>query len=298
MRSNLTNSLIKHLEHKISLSCNAVFQSDSIKSIVGGDINQAYCIQSDNQKFFVKLNATKHLQMFHREAQGLSLLASSNSFKVPRVIAYDSFEEHSFLILQYLDLSGSVQIENFAKTLAKLHQVKQSQYGLKQDNFIGLTPQKNSYCRCWQEFFAQHRLVYQLELLKAKGVNASSLHLVEQVIRSIDAFFIDYQPFPSLLHGDLWQGNYAFDPSGNAIIYDPACYYGDHEADLAMLELFGNPTEAFFAAYHAIFPIDAGYRQRKHLYNLYHILNHANLFGGGYLNQANRMAEQLLQVIA
>ena len=115
-----------------------------------------------------------------------------------------------------------------------------------------------------------------------------------RLVAELDRFFADYRPRASLLHGDLWGGNQAADADGNPVIYDPACYYGDHEADLAMMELFGNPGEAFFTAYHEHFPIDAGYRYRRDLYNLYHVLNHANLFGGGYAAQAEKMIGRLL----
>ncbi len=293
----LSDKLVRTIESKVSQARETDFSEAKVYPISGGDINQAYCFESKGQKYFVKLNTKKYLQMFEAEAQGLSLLAASDCFRVPQVIAYDTFAEHSFLILEYLDLSGTTQIENFAKSLAGLHLKRQQAFGLEQDNFIGLTPQRNTFSHSWSEFFAQNRLAYQLDLLRSKGAVSSSLKSVQQLIESIDGFFIDYQPFPSLLHGDLWQGNYGFEPSGRAAIYDPACYYGDHEADLAMIELFGNPGPRFFDSYNKIFPIDGGYQRRKHLYNLYHILNHANLFGGGYLQQASRMADDLLHRI-
>ncbi|MDQ7048392.1 MAG: fructosamine kinase family protein [Enterobacterales bacterium] len=302
MRIKINNCLLRYIEKLISASTNYKWVVKSVYAVIGGDINQAYCIRSADQKYFVKLNALKYLEMFKAEAKGLALLASTQSFKVPRVVVCDSFEKQCFLVLEYLDLSGPTNITNFAQSLAKLHQQnsqqqKQSEFGLDQDNFIGLTAQKNNFSANWAQFFAEQRLGFQCELLKAKGIKHSVLDPVESVIQTIDAFFIDYQASACLLHGDLWQGNYGFDPSGKAIIYDPACYYGDHEVDLAMLELFGHPGQSFFSAYDAVYPIDPGYQRRKHLYNLYHILNHANLFAGGYVNQAQRMAIDLLHMI-
>jgi len=140
----------------------------------------------------------------------------------------------------------------------------------------------------------RQRLGFQLELATRNGLNADLIDAGYRLAEDLTKFFASYHPRPSLLHGDLWSGNQGADVEGNPVIYDPACYFGDHEADLAMMELFGHPGEGFFASYNEHFPIDPGYAQRRELYNLYHILNHANLFGGGYARQAQRMIEGLL----
>lgn len=296
----LSKNITNIISSQISVQQHSEFDCLNVKPMTGGDINQAFLFQSINQSFFVKINRVALHDMFATEAHGLALLEQSQSFIIPKVITSGVAEDVSFLVLQRLDLSGRADQLVFAVSLASLHQypqknkVRQS-FGLESDNYIGSSKQSNGYYENWPQFFAEQRLAFQLELLKTKGVSPSLVTSVRAVIDQIDAFFDDYQPLPSLLHGDLWQGNYAFDHQNKPVIYDPACYYGDHEVDLAMLELFGNPGIAFFKAYHQVFAIDKGYKHRKILYNLYHILNHANLFAGGYAMQAKQMADELLR---
>ena len=154
--------------------------------------------------------------------------------------------------------------------------------------------QPNAYAESWIDFWREQRLGFQLELARANGLSAGLIDSGYELAARLDSFFTQYQPQASLLHGDLWGGNQGADADGNPVIYDPACYYGDHEADLAMMELFGGPGARFFAVYDENFTIDAGYPLRRDLYNLYHVLNHANLFGGGYAGQAQSMINRLL----
>ena len=175
-----------------------------------------------------------------------------------------------------------------------MHACQRSRFGFDCDNTIGSSPQPNPPGNDWIEFWRDARLGHQLQLAQARGLDAALIDAGLRLAQCLPAFFTHYAPRPSLLHGDLWSGNQGCDRRGNPVIYDPACYFGDHETDLAMMELFGNPGERFFAVYREHFPIDADYPMRRDLYNLYHLLNHANLFGGGYPDRAWHVIQQLL----
>ena len=264
----------------------------------GGDINQAFQLEvtdgTYNYSYFVKQNSSRLLEMFEREAQALKAIIATQTIRAPRAICVGISKDTSFLVLEKLQLVQSGCIEDFAKNLAAMHLCQNERFGFRQDNFIGTTPQKNAWRANWLEFFANERLAFQLGLLRNKGISRSLFKKGNELIQKMDEVFAGYEPKPALLHGDLWSGNYGFVHGGEPVIYDPASYYGDHEADLAMLELFGRPGPAFFSTYNQVFPIHEGYKQRKTLYNLYHILNHANLFGGGYARQAESMIDTLL----
>jgi len=178
--------------------------------------------------------------------------------------------------------------------LAELHSVQQPFFGWHRDNTIGSTVQKNRRSEDWPSFWNQQRLGFQLQLALQHGYGGRLQQSGQDLQENVASFFTDYQPQPSLLHGDLWAGNAAVDKAGMPIVFDPACYYGDREADIAMTELFGGFSAGFYSAYNASLKLDAGYRVRRDFYNLYHILNHLNLFGGGYLNQAQGLIDRLL----
>ena len=178
-----------------------------------------------------------------------------------------------------------------------MHKVKQPYFGWQMDNTIGSTPQINDQTHDWLTFWREQRLGQQLKFAAQNGYSGRIQSRGEKLMDELDKLLENHQPHPSILHGDLWGGNAAADENGQPVIYDPACYYGDRETDLAMTELFGGFGRDFFAAYNAIYPVDSGYSTRKTLYNLYHILNHLNLFGGGYMGQAESMIDQLLSEI-
>ncbi|MGB8408842.1 MAG: fructosamine kinase family protein, partial [Gallionella sp.] len=169
-----------------------------------------------------------------------------------------------------------------------------SRFGFDHDNFIGTTPQPNGWKNNWIDFWRENRLGFQLRLAAQNGYGGQLQDLGVRLLDALPVFFNSYTPQPSLLHGDLWGGNHAYLPDGTPVIFDPATYYGDRECDLAMTELFGGYSAEFYAAYRAAYPPDAGYAVRRDLYNLYHVLNHANLFGGGYARQAEQMMQKLL----
>jgi len=262
--------------------------------VSGGDINRAYRLSDGEQQFFIKINNIERLPMFEAEMHGLNEIRASGSIRCPQPITCGVTGRFAFIVMELLDLSGSIDETLFAQQLASMHLCQGPRFGYPIDNTIGSTPQLNTYEQDWVSFWQKHRLGYQLSLARKNGFGGdlydSGMHLNQR----LGAFFSGYTPIASLLHGDLWSGNQAADSAANPVIYDPACYYGDHEADLAMMELFGRPKPLFFEVYNDVFPIEAGYTQRRDLYNLYHILNHANLFGATYLRQASRMIEHLL----
>ena len=262
--------------------------------IHGGDINQAWRLELGSYGFFIKLNRADLLPMFDAERAGLDAIRHSAALRVPEVFMTGQMSGHAFIAMEFIELGGQPDATRFAVALAAMHHCFNEQFGFAGDNTIGSTAQLNTFNHDWVDFWRRHRLGFQLELAAQNGFDASLIDGGHRLAGQLDKFFATYQPRPSLLHGDLWGGNQAADTQGNPVVYDPACYYGDHEADLAMMELFGHPGERFFASYAEHFPLDTGYTQRRELYNLYHILNHANLFGGGYGAQARRMIEMLL----
>jgi len=266
-------------------------------AVQGGDINQAFRLSGEGVDLFIKVNRAERLPMFEAERVGLDTIRASRSIRVPEVRACGRSGSHAYLALEYIELVGSPSPEAFAPALAAMHACSGRQFGFAGDNTIGSTPQVNSPSDDWIDFWRHRRLGYQLELAAQNRFDAALLDAGARLQESLEAFFGAYRPRPSLLHGDLWSGNQAADAEANPVIFDPACYFGDHEADLAMMELFGAPGERFFSIYAECFPIDSGYALRRDLYNLYHILNHAILFGGAYPARALRLMHKLLAQI-
>jgi len=260
----------------------------------GGCINQGYCISGQDATYFVKLNQASLLPMFEAEALGLQEIQATRTIKVPTVIGHGITDNYSYLILEWLDFTRgtSEHWHLMGQNLARLHQVPIGQsFGWQSNNTIGSTPQINHLTTCWADFFAEQRIGYQLKLAKRQG---SSFGDLERIIERCRTLLSERQPSPSLLHGDLWSGNVSITTTGEPTILDPATYYGDREADIAMTELFGGFPTAFYQGYNEVAPVDRQYQKRKSLYNLYHVLNHFNLFGGGYQAQAQQMIKQLL----
>jgi fructosamine-3-kinase len=259
----------------------------------GGCINQAAVLDGrDGRRFFVKLNGPDRLAMFQAEAEGLGEILASHTLLAPTPICAGVAGHHAYLALEYLELGDQGSDVEFAHQLAAMHRHGHTHYGWHRDNTIGSTPQPNTPDANWVEFWRHHRLGQQLDLARQGGAPASLLRKGERLLSRLDAFLAGHHPVPSLLHGDLWGGNYGF--AGNRpVIFDPAVYFGDREVDLAMTELFGGFSARFYAAYREAWPLDAGYTVRKTLYNLYHVLNHFNMFGG-YAGQAEAMHDRLL----
>jgi len=267
------------------------------KSVDGGDINQAYRVTaSDDERYFLKLNQPDAAEMFAAEKVGLEALAHAEQLRVPFTVATGSGNHHAWLLLEWLDLTtgNANAARHLGRALADLHQIRGDQFGFDADNTIGRTPQRNDWRSNWVTFYRDFRLVPQLELAVDNGVPESTRRGLEKLLPRIESWFEDYSPSPALLHGDLWAGNWAMLPNGQPAVFDPAAYYGDREADIAMTYLFGGFPAEFYVAYQAAWPLDEGAEKRRPLYNLYHVLNHFNLFGSGYLAQADRIITGLL----
>lgn len=284
---------------QIETTTGSAFKMLNARPLAGGDINSAFCLQGAEQSYFVKLNRADSVDMFAAEAAGLAELAATRSVRVPSPVVHGKSSEHAFLVLEHIEFgtSSKTSDRHFGQQLALLHQQRQTYFGWHRNNTIGSTPQPNAPNDDWIEFWRSQRLQHQLLLAADKGYRGNLQTTGGRLCNKLAGFFDGYSPQPSLLHGDLWGGNAATDKSGNPVIFDPACYYGDKEADLAMTELFGGFSRDFYAAYQDICPLDQGYGTRKTLYNLYHILNHLNLFGSGYLRQAENMIASLLSEI-
>ncbi len=276
------------------------FSIISTRPVSGGCINSAHIIQSDNKSYFVKLNRLDLFSMFKAEFLGLEALAQSNTVTVPQPILYGVTDSNSFIVLEKLSFSvgRSPSEQKMGAQLAQLHKIKQAFFGWHLNNTIGSTPQINDASQDWVSFWAEQRLGFQLSLARKNAYAGRLIQSGNKLAKSLAVFFKDYSPHPSLLHGDLWSGNAAVTETSQPVIFDPACYYGDREADIAMTELFGGFSSNFYAAYEEVYPLHSNYSTRKTLYNLYHILNHLNLFGEGYLQQAQNMIDYLLSEIS
>ena len=260
----------------------------------GGCINQAFKLSDGRRNFFVKTNRAARLPMFEAEHAGLTALLSTGTVRAPKPVCLGITGERAYLVLEYLDLNSAGDSDALGRQLAALHGHTSAKFGWQQDNTIGSSPQINAWSANWIEFLRQHRLGYQLKLARNNALGQPLIEQGQRLLEHLPDFFTDYRPPPSLLHGDLWGGNAAYTSGGQPVVFDPAVYFGDREADLAMTELFGGFPSRFYAAYQEAWPLDPGYATRKKLYNLYHILNHASLFGGSYADQATRMIQQLL----
>ena len=258
--------------------------------VSGGDINSAYALElSDGNRIFMKSNRKENADFFRAESEGMAAIRQTGAVRVPEVIAAGAGEDGAFLLLEYIDsgMKGKHSSEELGVGLAKMHMhdtscfVNGGRFGFTSDNYIGAGEQINTPEETWTEFFTERRLAPQFE--------RAASYFGREERKDIDHFlnrigrYLSEPEYPSLLHGDLWGGNYMIDRAGHPWLIDPAVYVGHAEADLAMTELFGGFDRTFYDAYRNTAGIDPGYRDRKDLYNLYHLLNHLNLFGGGYL---------------
>lgn len=266
------------------------FEIKTQRSVGGGCINQGYAIGDGTRRYFVKTNGAAQVEMFAAEFEGLQAMRRTASIRIPEPMTYGTAGAMSYIVLEWLDLGSGDRDSGYrlGQALAAMHRYAgANQFGWTRNNTIGSTPQMNPWTDSWAEFFAEHRIGYQLRLARRKGGS------FPDVRDRVYAMLQDHHPQPSLVHGDLWSGNAACTTEGEPVIFDPATYWGDREVDIAMTELFGGYPTAFYQGYAAAWPLSAGYTQRKTLYNLYHILNHFNLFGGGYGAQAQRLIAQL-----
>jgi fructosamine-3-kinase len=265
----------------------------------GGGFASCQRWESDAGPVFVKVAPIAREAALEAEADALRELAAADAVRVPAVLGLGTSGAQAFLALEWIEF-GSARTRTEAllgEQLAQLHRTRAARFGWHRDNTIGATPQRNDWTADWVEFFARQRLGFQIDLAERSGHGGRWLEQGRLLCDRLGALFAGHSPPPSLLHGDLWGGNWAADAAGAPVIFDPATYYGDREADLAMTHLFGGFGREFYAAYESAWPLDRGAGTRRDLYNLYHVLNHLNLFGGGYRGQAERMIERLLAEI-
>lgn len=280
----------------IATASRQAFKSINVSSVAGGCISQSWKLQGESRSYFVKVNRVTAVTMFSAELAGLEILAATATIKVPLPLCVGTTKNHAYLVLEYLELKRSAKgsAELLGEQLADLHRCTAEYYGWLQDNTIGSTPQINSKTESWIIFWTKYRLGFQLKLAANNGHQGYFQQRGQQLLSVVDQLLAGHKPQPSLLHGDLWSGNVAVMAEGHPVIFDPAAYYGDREVDLAMTELFSGFSKRFYHAYQSAWPLAAGYQQRKVLYNLYHILNHLNIFGGSYKEQAEAMIDRLL----
>jgi len=251
-------------------------------SISGGCINNAIKLETNKGVFFSKYNTNAKLNMFQTEYDGLKILKSKNAIYIPETIAF----ENTFLILEFIQPSSPNGFfwENFGRNLAKMHQQTDKKFGLNFDNYIGSLPQNNEQNKNWVDFFVQNRLLAQLDI----GDYSSSLKCdFEKLFKKLPNIFP--ATLPSLLHGDLWSGNFLVKDKNTPVLIDPAIYFGNREMDIAMCKLFSGFHTDFYTSYNEEFPLENGWEERINLCNLYPLLVHVNLFGGGYLNQVKNI---------
>jgi protein-ribulosamine 3-kinase len=284
----IRDSITGYLQ-KQNPSVEAVIHSSS--GVSGGSINQAVHLKTSHGDYFLKYNdASRFPGMFAREARGLKLLGDPGVIEVPRALLVDEDQETAFLLMEYVDSAGESGDfwDDFGKKLAALHQIKAGQYGLDHDNYMGSLYQQNDYHSEWTTFFISRRLEPQIKLAREVGrIARNDVTAFERLFKRLDEIFPPSRP--SLVHGDLWSGNFMAGPTGHACLIDPAAYFGHPEIDIAMSTLFGGFSGRFYESYNRYNLLENGWRGRLDIYNLYPLMVHVNLFGGSYLGSVQQI---------
>ncbi|MFT6868288.1 MAG: protein-ribulosamine 3-kinase [Cyclobacteriaceae bacterium] len=267
----------------------------NVKPIFGGDINQAAMIETSSGSYFIKWQNDSYEDIFQKESYGLELLRESKTINIPEVIGFGKVNNLNFLVLDFINkgIPNALFWMNFGSSLAELHRQSNAYFGLETDNYIGKLPQPNSPNDTWVNFFIENRLMFQVEFGLSKGsITHSVAHNFEKLYPKLLGMLPEEKP--SLLHGDLWSGNFMSNIHGEPIIYDPAAYYGHREMELAFTQFFGGFNQAFYQSYDEAFPLLPGFDDRIDIYNLYPLLVHANLFGGNYQNSVDRILKRFI----
>ena len=267
----------------------------AVQSVSGGDINRAYRLSISGKPVFMKANSKDNLPFFLAEAAGLETIAETNTIRVPKILGVGTDQKYgSFLLLEWCQGKPSPKFfENFGHQLAAMHLsstenlIETGKFGYYQDNYIGSSKQANTIHDSWISFFRDCRLAPQFRRA-SDYFDSADCRRMKYLLDHLDLYLAEPEN-PSVLHGDLWSGNYINGNDGEAWLIDPAVYIGNSEADLAMTELFGGFSPAFYDSYFACSNIEGGYQDRKDIYNLYHLLNHLNLFGISYLSSVQRI---------
>lgn len=257
----------------------------NIKAVSGGDISKAYCIDTSAQRFFLKVNESANaLKMFHTEKEGLQMITKTKAIKAPEVLCCGQFDASSFILMDFIASKNptSKNFETLGRQLAVMHAIDVGgSYGWNQDNYIGSLPQSNKNHADWTLFYVRERLWPQIRWAHEKNLlNAEEIPSETKLLKGCERLFPKVRP--ALLHGDLWGGNYLIDTHEVPFLIDPAVYFGHHEVDLAMTQLFGGFSSEFYAAYAEQIPLEPLYNERRDVYQLYYLLVHLNLFGSSY----------------
>jgi fructosamine-3-kinase len=281
------------IEQTITQQLGERFTIKHKQPVSGGDINLSFWLSDYHHNYFVKLNDKSHLNHFESEAYALTQIKQLKQISCPDVIATGTTLDKSFLILNYISFDNATTNSwfTFGQQLAQMHQnSSHGQFGWQHDNYIGDTLQPNEWQSNWRTFFSEQRIGWQLQLLAEKSLKLGN---IEHIVDVCHDALLHHTVTPSLVHGDLWLGNFGFQGQ-ESYIFDPASYYGDREVDIAMTELFGRLPFEFYQGYQAVYPLSTSYEQRKLVYNFYHILNHANLFGGIYIEQSKASLARIM----
>ena len=282
---------------EISESLGFKARIDTLRSIPGGGTFRTYRLETAERPLFIKVHTDRHSAVFLEESRSLNAIAATGCVPVPRVLGHGNSGDISWLVLEWLSLSAGDERSGalLGTKLASLHKVTSTSYGWEATNFIGASEQSNGLSNDWTVFFLEQRLKPQIRMLRKRNIDDNLLMLMDRVLDAVPILLAGHRPEPSLLHGDLWGGNWSKLPDGDPVIFDPASYWGDRETDLAMTFLFGGFPTSFYAAYEEAWPLPDGWLQRRSLYQLYHVLNHANLFGGSYIAQASAMIREICE---
>jgi len=296
VRSTNTRQDFLLIANEIGVASGTTLLPTPTARVDGGSISECYRWDGEMGSVFVKVASVENRAAFEAESAGLNELSQAYAIRVPKVLCVGASATNSWLALEWIPFGARSRTADFllGQGLARLHRKTADVFGWDRDNTIGSTPQSNARMSDWAAFFRDRRLRYQLDLARSNGYGGRLQQRGAALLDRLDQIFDRYRPLPSLLHGDLWGGNWATDDNAQPVIFDPAVYYGDREADLAMTRLFGGFGADFYSGYQATWPLDSGYQARVELYNLYHVLNHLNLFGSGYLARAISMIDGLL----
>jgi fructosamine-3-kinase len=296
--------VFEKIDKLLSMHCGGEIKIIHSAPVGGGCINNSMKIETTAGKFFLKClpantsaqqwqagnDAHRYLEMFESEQQGLALLRAAGAIGIPEVIAVGKEERYSFIVMEFLE-AGSRQKnfwQDFGTALSRLHQHTSDSFGLDYDNYIGSLPQSNAQKKSWTEFFIIERLEKQLALaINSDAISKSIIQQFNNLYTRLPEI-IPEEP-AALLHGDLWNGNFMTGADGKAWLIDPAVYYGHREMDLSMTKLFGGFSSEFYESYNEIFPLQKGFSERVDIHNLYPLLVHVNLFGGGYLQEVKNI---------
>ncbi len=273
--------MLDHLKsHLSNLLSNTIIK---VSSISGGNISEAFLITTENQKYFLKTNIYDKYNMFKLEVEGLQAIANTNTITTPKIYHVGTYDTSSYLIMEWIETKSPTDkdFENLGKQLAELHKTTTTQFGFDNNNYIGSLNQSNNQKSNWKDFYIKERLIPQLNLAKSKELlSTKEIPKVSNMQQALEPLFQNITP--SLLHGDLWSGNYFITSNGTPYLIDPAIYYGHNEVDIAMTKLFGGFSDSFYEAYFDRIPYDSKTNQRIEIYQLYYLLVHLNLFGRSY----------------